>query len=183
MKVVAKAALVLSMLAILSSCSGDINKAVSGASVEVISTRQVVSDPGIKADIVAEQNAIEAQVDAEHAANTALLSKNQITIDEFIRRSGILNETKIAGLAEIEHRYKSTTGIWGPLEVTLLFSNDKPSSVDVAVTIEAAFYNGTKGTLTGYPEPLIAHDTYQETVSFRTGKYVENITSISIVAR
>lgn len=183
MKVVAKAALVLLMLALLTSCSEDISKAVSGASVEVISMRQVVSDPEIKADILAEQDALVAQIDGEHAANTVLLNKNQITIEEYVSRSATLNEAKIAGLAEIEHRYKSTTSIWGPLEVTLLFSNNKPSSTDVAITIEAVFYNGTKGTLTGYPEPLIAYDSYQEAVSFRTGKYVKSITSINIVAR
>lgn len=183
MKVVAKAALVLSVLAILSSCSGDISKTVSGASVEVISMQQIVSDPGLRADIIAEQDSVEAQVDAEHAANTVLLNKNQITIDEYLQRSEALNETKIAGLAEIEHRYKSTTGIWSPLEVTLLFSNEGPSSVNAAVVVDVAFYDGTSGALTGYPEPLIAHDTYQEVVSFRTGKYVESITSVSIVAR
>jgi hypothetical protein len=165
----------------LFSCSLDSVNSLSGVTATVTSKSQTIFNSNTHAIYLSERLIVINRIESEHSANVSLLNRNLIGIDEFRSRSLILNNTKISELTAINEKYMATTGIWSPLEADISINCNNPSSTNVAIEIEVIYHGGSKDTLQGYPDPLLKGQSYCETVSFRTGNYVDTVKSVRVI--
>ena len=176
--------IILGLLVVsLLSCSLDSPKNLSGVTATPTSKSQTIANSNTHATYLSERLVVINRIDAEHSVNVSLLNRNQIGIDEFRRRSQILNDAKISELTAINEKYMAMDGIWSPLEIDLSIVCGNPSTISAVIQIDVIFHGGAEGTLEGYPDPLLKGQSYCESVSFRTGKYVETVTSIRFIKK
>lgn len=173
----------LLLLASIFSCSSDGSNYLSGVEASSTSKSQTIADSSSQEAYLSERNVVINRIQDEHDVNVSLLNRNQITVDEYIRRSNVLNDNKNTQLGDIDEKYKAMNGIWSSLETELLINCANPSSTNATIEIDVIFHGGLQGTLQGYPLPLLKGQTYRETVSFRTGRYVDSIIAVRFIKK
>nr|WP_319520970.1 hypothetical protein [uncultured Sphaerochaeta sp.] len=156
------------------------NISLSGVSVKLIASSQTISDADSLSQYLEARNAAQIKANNDYAKELDLYNRNQIDEIELIDRASQITSARDTTLADIDEQYQNTRGIWGNFECIIKFDCSSPNVSDSVLELQVIFKDGSKGTLHGYPDPLLSNSSYNENLAFRTSDYIANVTSISI---